>query len=267
MILSLGIFDSGVGGFSVLKRVLERHGDVPSIYLADTARLPYGDKSPQAIRGIANEIIRWMKVQKVEAILIACNTTNSLALDVVEAEAGIPSMGLIRSAAEMIQERRIGVLATPATVRSGAYKRQIQNLCPNTFVLEQSCPEFVPFIEAGKLNSSELQFVASNYLRPLLDAHVEEIVLGCSHYPFLEPLLRSLLPENIHIIDPAIGLAKKTDILLGKSPSVIKGSFSLASTRFCVTQDPLAFSEKAFQFLGKVPEIEMISLQEETCFF
>ncbi len=265
--MPLGIFDSGVGGFTVLRRVLERHGQVPLVYLADTARVPYGNKHPNEIRSIASEVVQWLSDQDVSAVLVACNTTNSLALDVLENEAGVPVIGLIRSAAEMITEKRIGVLATPATVSSGAYRFQIESFSSNTFVFEQSCPDFVRLIEAGNLNSAELQFVAMKYLEPLLDAQVEAVVYGCSHYPLLEPLLKRLLPKEIRLVDPAIGLARSVDSLLG-SPSLERDpSLSLASTRFCVTEDPSGFALKAAQWLGELPDIELISLQQKTCFF
>ena len=165
----LGIFDSGVGGLTVLNRVIERHGHVSCLYLGDNARVPYGERKPPEIRSIAKEIVQWLSDQGVTAVLVACNTTNSLALDVVERVSAVPVLSLIKAAAEMITEDRVGILAPPATATSRAYKHQIQAFKPNTIVFEQGCPEFVPMIEAGQLCSDEIRMIASEHLKPLLD--------------------------------------------------------------------------------------------------
>ncbi len=258
---SLGLFDSGIGGFTVLSSVLQRHGNVPSVYLADTKRVPYGDRKPGEIRLIASQVVSWLRDQQVSAVLVACNTTNSLALDILEKEAGVPVFGLISSAAEMVSEKRIGVLATPATAASGAYRTQIEAFKSNAVVFEQSCPKFVPMIEAGDIFGEEIQMVAMNYLRPLLDAGVEEIVFGCSHYPLLTPLFKKLLPEDIRLVDPAIGLAKKLDSVFRINSQGFDKGLSLDSTRFCVTEDPLGFTAKILKWLGESPKVELISLQ------
>ena len=263
----LGIFDSGLGGFSVLKRVVERHGDLPCVYLADTARMPFGSRSFCEIRLIATELISWLKEQNISAVLVACNTTNSLALDIVEEISDVKVFGLIQSAASMIHESRIGVLATPATAASKAYTYQIKLLNPNAFVLEQGCPAFVPLIEAGLLNSEEIEQASREYLRPLLDARVETIVLGCSHYPFLEQLLRQLLPTDVRLIDPAIGLAKDLDEILGPPDPSLNPPTTFANTRICVTSAPEEFAIRAQPFVSNSSEVELISLRREACFF
>ena len=153
MTIRLGLFDSGLGGLTVLRRVLERHGAVPMIYLGDTARVPYGSRSPSEIRSIAAEVVAWLRSQMVSTVVMACNTTNALARDVSEGQAGVPVVGLIGAAAAMVQESRVGVLATPATVASGAYRESIEALHPGTLVVQQACPDFVPLIEAGDLHS------------------------------------------------------------------------------------------------------------------
>ncbi|MCP4974074.1 MAG: glutamate racemase, partial [Prochlorococcus sp.] len=142
----LGLFDSGVGGLTVLKRVLERHGMVDSVYLGDTARVPYGERSRSEIRVIAKEVVQWLRDEQVTVVAMACNTTNALARDVAEHVAGMPVVGLIQAAADMLIEDRVGVLATPATAASGAYRLQIEHDRPGTVVVEQGCPAFVPLI-------------------------------------------------------------------------------------------------------------------------
>ena len=258
----LGFFDSGVGGLTVLKRVLERHGRVRCVYLGDTARVPYGNRAPAEIRLIAAEVVAWLRAQGVTTVVMACNTTNALARDVAEGQAGVPVVGLIGAAAAMVREARVGVLATPATVASGAYRESIEALCPGTLVVQQACPEFVPLIETGDLHSRALHDAATCYLQPLLEASVESVILGCTHYPLLVPLLSRLLPQPIRLIDPAMAVASQLDALLGKPlPGGLDHPLALGSTRICVTDDPEGFADRATPWLGQRPRVELVQLQ------
>ncbi len=266
MTTRLGFFDSGIGGLTVLKRVLQRHGEVSCIYLGDNARVPYGTKDQKEIRLIAKEVVEWFRDQNLSAVVMACNTTNSLALDVVEAYAGVPVFSLIRAASEMIFEKRIGILATPATAASGEYSNQIKSIHAGTIVIEQGCPDFVPMIEDGIPNINQFRRSAEIYLSPLLKAKVQAVVFGCTHYPFAEPILRQLLPQNVRLIDPAIALAEQLDEVLGAPSSTYAFPISLASTRICVTSDANGFADKSTPWLGVRPEVELISLQDKTCF-
>tara|TARA_Y100001968_G_C19446160_1_gene765464 strand:- start:2157 stop:2960 length:804 start_codon:yes stop_codon:yes gene_type:complete len=263
----LGLFDSGVGGFTVLKRILEYHGNISCVYLGDTARLPYGSKNSAEIRLIAEEVVSWLKKQKVTAIVVACNTTNSMAMDIVEDLSGVPVFGLVNSAVEMISEKRVGVLSTPSTAASGAYKKHILRSHPNTFVIQQGCPGFVPMIEMGQINGDDLSFLAQQYLKPLLKAKVQSIILGCSHYPLLKNLLKQFLPSDVRLIDPAIGLARHLNIpkSLENVPTDLLNP--LANTRFCVTSDPIGFSSRAKHWLGIDPKVELVSLRSKACVF
>ena len=261
--MRLGLFDSGVGGLTVLRRILERHGDVPCVYLGDTARVPYGNRTPEEIRSIASEVVGWLGLSGVSTVVMACNTTNALARDVAEASAGgVPVIGLIDAAASMVRESRVGVLATPATIQSSAYRLTIEAQRPGTLVVEQACPAFVPLIESGDLLSDDLRRIAIGYLEPLLETSVESIVLGCTHYPLLEPLLRQLLPDNVRLIDPAIGVAHSLDAVLG-APSKRPGQrLSLERVRLCVTADASSFASRATPWLGQRPEVELVHLQQ-----
>ena len=261
--MRLGLFDSGVGGLTVLRRILERHGEVPCAYLGDTARVPYGNRTPEEIRSIASEVVGWLGLSGVSTVVMACNTTNALARDVAEASAGgVPVIGLIDAAASMVRESRVGVLATPATIRSSAYRLTIEAQRPGTLVVEQACPAFVPLIESGDLLSDDLRRIAVGYLEPLLEISVESIVLGCTHYPLLEPLLRQLLPDNVRLIDPAIGVAHSLDAVLG-APSKRPGQrLSLERVRLCATADASGFASRATPWLGQRPEVELVHLQQ-----
>ena len=262
MSIRLGLFDSGLGGLTVLRRVLERHGSLPVTYLGDTARVPYGSRSPSEIRAIASEVVGWLRQQNVSTVVMACNTTNALAREVREGQAGVPVVGLIGAAAAMVRESRVGVLATPATVASGAYRESIEALNPGTLVVQQACPDFVPLIESGDLRSDALREAAVQYLQPLLEASVQSIVLGCTHYPLLVPLLTNLLPESIRLIDPALGVASQLDALLGTPiPGGLDQPLALTETRICVTADADGFADRATPWLGQRPRVELVDLQ------
>ncbi|WP_413440309.1 glutamate racemase [Synechococcus sp. MIT S1220] len=260
----LGFFDSGVGGLTVLRRVLERHGPVRCIYLGDTARVPYGSRSAPEIRLIAAEVVGWLRQQGVTTVVMACNTTNALARDVAEGQAGVPVIGLIGAAAAMVREQRVGVLATPATVESGAYRASIEALHPGCLVLERACPDFVPLIEQGLIASDQIRRVAAAYLEPLLASSVEEIILGCTHYPLLVPLLRDLLPPSVRLIDPALGVTQQLDAVLGKPQPCSESAMHLDHCRLCVTADAEGFAERAASWLGKRPAVRLVHLRSSS---
>ncbi|BBL86431.1 Glutamate racemase (chromatophore) [Paulinella micropora] len=268
--VKLGLFDSGVGGLTVLYQLLKRHPNQHCIYLADTARVPYGQRDASEIRSIAGEAICWLRQQKIDALVMACNTTNAVAYDVAVRLADAPVYGLIDSAARCIQAKRVGVLATAATVSSRAYTLQIHRYSCCTEVIEQACPDFVPLIEKGNLQDPQILLSARSYLAPLLAANVETIVLGCTHYPILEPLLRQLLPSHVNLVNPACALSRRLDQIFG-SPTVKKAPFTNLTekdlffrSRFYVTDSSESFAEAATSYIGYKPRVELISLQSES---
>ena len=267
MKIRLGIFDSGIGGFTVLRRVIERHGDISCVYLGDLARVPYGSKTPSEIRFIAREAIDWLINQNVSAVLVACNTTNSLALDIVEKISNVPVFGLIDAGAKMVFEQKVGVLATPTTVASKSYTKRILDFKPEALVLESACPAFVPMIETGQLSKSDIHDFAYQYLKPLLEFEIDSLILGCSHYPLIAPFLKELLPKRVRLIDPALGMAKNLDKLLGKRNSTLRTLPTFSNTRFFVTSDSSGFATRAMHWLNIYPEVEQISLRSEACVF
>ncbi|NQV10334.1 MAG: glutamate racemase [Cyanobacteria bacterium] len=267
MAARIGLMDSGVGGLTVLRRVIECHPKQAFLYLGDTARVPYGQRSSAEIRQIAQEIALWMRQEQVDLVVMACNTTNALAFDLVEAEAGVPVLGLIDSVATQLQADRVGILATPATAASGAYGLALREMRPDMIVVEVGCPAFVPLIEAGNLDDPRLREAATAYLKPLLNARVEAIVLGCTHYPLLEELLRDLLPAEITLVDPAVATVERLGALLEQAPVPASSRCGLHPTklttqagRFCVTGDPDAFALAATPWLGWQPQVEKVGL-------
>jgi glutamate racemase len=230
--------------------------------------VPYGQRSTQEIRTIAAEVVHWLRLQGVDVLLMACNTSNALALDVAVAEAGVPVLGLIDSVAAVIESERVGILATPATAASGAYRRAIHACRPSARVLEVGCPAFVPLIEAGNLEAPELRQAASAYLAPLLAAGVDTIVLGCTHYPLLRPLLTALLPPDVQLVDPAVATAHRLGPLLASLGEVPEGERDREPvlpppqrTTYCVTGSAEAFAAAATTWLGERPAVCGVNLQ------
>ena len=261
--MRLGLFDSGIGGFTVLKKVIELCPNSSIIYLADTARLPYGVKTKKEIKKIAKEISSWFSYQNIDALLVACNTTNAIALDVIKKNLDIPVFDLIGSAASTIKESRVGVLATSSTVKTKAYTNAILEFHPKTIVIEQSCPEFVPMIEMGNIDSDEIADTALRYLQPLLKQEIYSLILGCSHYPLITPLLTKILPTNVKLIDPAEALSLKLRLFMDSKVSNYSKEKKLVDLKFYVTSDLKKFANKATYWLEVFPEVNLLSLQKK----
>ena len=209
MKLKIGIFDSGIGGFTILNSLLKTRKDVEVFYLADTKRIPFGDKNVEEIRLIAKEICTFFEDKNLDALLIACNTTNACALDILENDLNIPCFDLINSVSEIVNKKIIGVFATQTTVKSSYYKNALICKKENLKIIQQECPEFVPEIEKENLNFNKLDYLSDLYLKPLLNKNIEELILGCSHYPLIYDFLRKKIDPKIRIIDPSKSLIKK----------------------------------------------------------
>ena len=261
--MRLGLFDSGIGGFTVLKKVIELCPNNSIIYLADTARLPYGVKTTNEIIKIAEEISSWFSYQNIDAFLVACNTTNAIALDVLKRKLDVPVFDLIGSAASTIQESRVGVLATPSTVKTKAYTNAILEFKPKTFVIEQPCPELVPMIEMDNINLGEITDVATRYLRPLLKQKIHSLILGCSHYPLITPLLSEIIPSSVKLIDPAEALSLKLKLFMDSKASNYSKKQNIVDLKFYVTSDFKNFPNKAKHWLNVFPEVNLVSLQKK----
>ena len=261
MKLKIGIFDSGIGGFTILNSILKTRKDLEVFYLADTKRVPYGDKDFEQIKSFAKEICNWFANKNLDALLVACNTTNACALDILENYLRIPVFDLINSVSEIVTKENIGVLATPATIKTSYYKKIIESKKENVKVFQQSCPEFVPEIEKTELNLNKLNFLSDLYLNPLIKNDIEEIILGCSHYPLIYNVLRNKMPLNIRIIDPSVALVNKfnNSFLIPKNHCY--KSISHEDLNFFVTSKSEDFSKKVKFWLEINKEIRLVNLR------
>ena len=261
--LRIGLFDSGVGGLTVLREVYRQMPSESLLYFADSARLPYGMRSPEEILRFVREILDWMCEQDVKMVIMACNTSSALALETVRQEYDIPILGVILSGARAAVKlgKRVGVIATTATAKSHAYRQAIQEINPQTQVWEIPCPEFVRLIEQNQLYTSFTRQIAQQYLKPLLQKNIDTLIYGCTHYRHLEKTICSLLPTSVKVIDPAehIVLAAEKELsLLG-----LRNNCFPLPTRFCVSGSPQQFANLSRQWLGYCPQVEKIHTRDK----
>ena len=197
----------------------------------------------------------------MDALLIACNTTNACALDILENNLEIPCFDLINSVSEIVTKKYIGVLATPATIKTSYYKKMIESKRENVKVFQQACPEFVPEIEKNNLDLNKLDYLSNLYINPLLNENIEEIILGCSHYPLIYDFLRKQLDSNIKIIDPSVALIKKFNESYAIPKTYRYESISFENVKFFVTSERDEFSNKVKFWLGINKEIRLVNLR------
>ncbi len=270
----IGVFDSGVGGLSVVRQMLAQLPDEHIIYFGDTARVPYGSRTPDEIIAFGEQIVSFLQRFDVKAVVAACNTSSSVSLPVLRERFHLPVLGVlepgVRAALETTRNRRIGVLATAATVNSGAFPRCFLAYDPGVTVHTQACPRFVPLVEAGRIDGPEVRAIARQYLQPLREAGVDTIVLGCTHYPFLAPVIRELAGDAIMMVDPAEETVKELSALLASLP--LSSSRSTAGSadgqaaepeghRFFASGAVNSFYSSGRQFLGDFPfQVEQVNL-------
>lgn len=217
---TIGVRDSGVGGLTVARRVRETCPASPLLYFADTAHVPYGDRSPQEVRHYALSIAGFLIERGAQIVVFACNTTSAYALEAARQRFSVPIVGVIEPGARVAAAQAsgpIGVLATQATVQSGVYSRVIREASPQTPVLEVGCPKFVPLVEGEQTTSDAAYRAAEEYLAPLRRAGADTVVLGCTHYPLLLPTLRAVWPAA-RFIDPAEAVAREVARLAQEVP-------------------------------------------------
>ncbi len=208
----IGIFDSGVGGLSVLKELINLIPNENYLYFGDTARVPYGEKTKEQLTSYVREILDWFKIQNVKAVVMACNSSSATVYENIKNDYNFPIFSLIEPTADFItylNSEKIGVLATSATVNSRAYSTKINKASPSKTVYEVACPGLVEIIENNKTATSEAKKLVIKYVVPLLEKGVEKIILGCTHYPFLGHIIQDIANDKEILIDPAKHIATK----------------------------------------------------------
>jgi len=225
------------------------------VYFGDTARVPYGIKSKETIIRFSIENILFLLKQDVKLICVACNTVSSMALPVIMNHFRVPIVGVltpgVREAVYATQNKRIGVIGTKGTIKSRAYENEIRQLDPKVKVTAVACPLFVPFVEEGWLSGDVVLAVARNYLKPLKDARVDTVILGCTHYPLLKPVIREVLGKEINLIDSAKQVAIEVKKILAAQGELNKSR--RGKHKFYVSDNPEWFSGLAERFLGEAP--------------
>ena len=248
----IGIFDSGLGGLTVARAVFERLPTESTVYFGDTARLPYGPKSPETVRRYSLEILDWLVEQGVKAVVVACNTSTAHALPALRDRSPVPVIGVIepgaRAAVAAAEGGAVGVIGTAGTVASRAYPRAIEALA-DIPVVQQACPLFVPLVEEGWFEHPATELVAREYLAPIRAQGVRALVLGCTHYPMLRPLIREIMGDEVTLIDSGEATAAAVGAAL-ESAGLAAPAGAAATHRFAVSDDEARFRTVGSRFIG-----------------
>jgi glutamate racemase len=250
----IGIFDSGIGGLTVARAVFEQLPHESTVYFGDTARVPYGPKSPETVRRYSLEILRWLLDQRVKAVVIACNTSTAHALETLQAESPVPVIGVIepgaRAAAAQANGKPIGVIGTAGTIASNAYAKAIHRVRGEARVEQKACPLFVPLVEEGWFEHHAAALIAEEYLAPLKAAGVGSLVLGCTHYPLLRPLLQRVMGPEVQLIDSGEETARVVaSVLRERGLDAPRGG--AGEHRFVVSDDEARFRQVGARFIGE----------------
>lgn len=250
----IGVFDSGVGGLTVVRALMERLPFEEILYFGDTARVPYGVKSAETITGYARQITEFLLRRNVKLLIIACNTMAAVAYEAVASLSPVPVLDVIdagaRAAAGATRTKTVGVIGTPATINSSAYTRAIHRCDNEIRVFSQACPLFVPLVEEGWFDHPVTRLTADEYLKPVLVEGVDTLVLGCTHYPLLKPLLQEVAGPKIRLIDSAEAMAAMTAKLLAEA-GLENPRRTAPDHRFFVTDVPLRFQMIGEHILGR----------------
>lgn len=247
----IGVFDSGVGGLTVVRALMERLPFEPIVYFGDTARVPYGIKSVETIAFYTRQIAEFLLDRQVKLLIIACNTMAAVAAQVVRDLSPVPVLDVISAGAQAAAGAgRVAVIGTPTTINSNAYAQAIHALDPGARLYSQACPLFVPLVEEGWLDHPVTRLTAQEYLKPVLAQGVEALVLGCTHYPLLKPLLQEVAGPAVRLIDSAETTAERTADLLA-ARGLACPSRDAPRYEFFVTDVPLRFQTIGERFLGR----------------
>jgi glutamate racemase len=252
---AIGVFDSGVGGLTVVRQIESRLPNESVIYLGDTARVPYGTKSPETVVRYGESCARLLLERDIKMLVVACNTASAFALDILRERLDIPVLGVIEPGAQAAlrasRSGRVGVVGTTGTIESGRYRETIHAQSPDTMVLVQACPLFVPLAEEGWTTGDVPRRVAETYLAPMLSEGIDTLVLGCTHYPLLREVIGEVVGEAVTLVDSAEETAKVVQESLEAMDLCCEHAL-IPQFRFLVSDAPASFEKVGQRFLGHI---------------
>jgi glutamate racemase len=266
----IGVFDSGIGGLTVAAEIMRQLPAERIVYFGDTARLPYGPKSPETVTQFAVQNTEFLLRQGVKMVVVACNTASSVALGALSARNDVPVVGVIQpgalAAVSTTRVGRIGVIGTEGTIASHAYEREIRRLDREVTVVERSCPLFVPLAEEGWTDREVTLVIAHEYLTPLRDAGVDTVVLGCTHYPILKATIGRVFGPGVTLIDSAEETAREVGERLATLGIARGDGGPPPEHAFFVSDVPHRFTDQAERFLrARLPRVSVVTLEQLTC--
>lgn len=262
----IGVFDSGLGGLTVFRQLQVMLPYENLIYFGDTARVPYGSKGKATVQKFARQIANYLYEKGVKAIVVACNTASSMALEQLQESFPIPVIGVLAPAArvalQISRNRRIGVIGTTATIASGKFQETLRAQEPGVAVFAQACPLFVPLIEEGWLDTPVTEEIARIYLGPLIAQQIDTLILGCTHYPLIKPVIKRVVGSGIQIVDTALETAREVQTILS-TQGLLNPQRDTPRHQFIVSDFPQKFEEIAMRFLGTpLSNVKRIALDE-----
>lgn len=259
---AIGFIDSGVGGLTVVKEALRQLPNERLIYLGDTARCPYGPRPAEQVVQFTWEMTNFLLEKKIKMLVIACNTATAVALEEIKEQLDIPVVGVIlpgtRAALKATKNNRIGVIGTVGTIKSQAYKNALQNKAPNTTVTSLACPKFVPLVESNEFGSSVAKKVVSETLHSLQLKQLDTLILGCTHYPLLRPLIQNVMGSQVKLIDSGAETVSEVSMLLDYFDIANSPNYTNTANEFYTTGSPKMFKSIMDEWLG----LKDISIQQ-----
>ncbi len=261
----IGIFDSGVGGLTVVRSLLDKLPGESFIYFGDTAHVPYGNKSEAQLFGYARQILAYLLSRNVKAVIVACGTHSSVTLPSLEKVCTLPLLGVVkagaRAASKTSRNGRIGVIATQPTVNSRAYTRAVQSIGSGLQVFEQACPQLVPLVESGQLNGPAVREAVNEYVGPLMEEGIDTLILGCTHYPFLSEAIRDFVGPAVNLVDPSDETIDEVQSLLAGRDLLSTSTRRDGCHEFYVSGQNESFFKVGKQLIGDIiKEVSRIDL-------
>jgi len=250
----IGIFDSGVGGLTVVDKIQRILPSEDLVYFGDTARVPYGTKSKETVTRFSVENVEFLMKHDVKLVLVACNTASSLSLDFLKRCFRVPIIGVIepgaRAASGVTRNNRIGVIGTNATISSGAYEKAIRKIDAKTFIVTQSCPLFVPLVEEGWADKLVTETITSIYLKDIKTRNIDTLILGCTHYPVLKNVIKKIVGNKVLLVDSADEVAKEARNIL-EANSLLSRAQGKGRHKFFVSDEPARFIKTGEKILKR----------------